>query len=250
MNVLCISFKSWNQEHPIQQIRALYTARTCCVYPSNLEIKNILYNAVKTYQSDILLCISFKFWNQEHPIQQQFPNLPKERVVYILQILKSRTSYTTIAMRAAYLTKLCISFKFWNQEHPIQLIMPVSQKFFSCVYPSNFEIKNILYNSMNYLDKKENVVYILQILKSRTSYTTKHGNRNKDLRLCISFKFWNQEHPIQRFVSVYCWNAVVYILQILKSRTSYTTPVTPSQAVPCCVYPSNFEIKNILYNFN
>ena len=221
--MLCISFKSWNQEHPIQPSKRPYPRRTRCVYPSNLEIKNILYNPLLLdikewmvvyilqilesrtsyttmqlqWRVPLLLCISFKFWNQEHPIQLVFRKVYSIQVVYILQILKSRTSYTTVILNP--FGKLC------------------------CVYPSNLEIKNILYNRDLSSSGWLRVVYILQILKPRTSYTTMSEPTMPAHALCISFKPWNQEHPIQRSIVYLKWQTVVYILQILKSRTSYTT---------------------------
>ena len=113
----------------------------------------------------------------------------------------------------------------------------------------NLEIKNILYNEFDYFNLFTRVVYILQILKSRTSYTTEecvseivdgcvypsnleiknilyniHDHLHILTKLCISFKSWNQEHPIQHVWVDTDGSVVVYILQILKSRTSYTTP--------------------------
>ena len=199
------------------------TTRARCVYPSNLEIKNILYNCRPWFHF-------------------AFP------VVYILQILKSRTSYTTLSHYIVLLLWLCISYNSWNQEHPIQRQPRKKFELHRCVYPSNLEIKNILYN---------------------TSFTW-----SKSRQLCISFKSWNQEHPIQQATEVlsnmggcvYPSNLeiknilynkhyrygypyrVVYILQILKSRTSYTTILILNAINNCCVYPSNLEIKNILYN--
>ena len=143
------------------------------------------------------LCISFKSWNQEHPIQPTAEGNEKDKVVYILQILKSRTSYTTIRFLA---------------------IADIS-----CVYPSNLEIKNILYNMSPCPRPRKVVVYILQILKSRISYTMGGSHVSSLLLLCISFKSWNQEYPIQ-----------------FSKRLR-----TEDQR---CVYPSNLEIKNILYN--
>ena len=42
---------------------------------------------------------------------------------------------------------------------------------------------------------------------------------------------------------------VVYILQILSSIRSYTTLNGDTFANVCCVYPSNFVIDKILYNY-
>ena len=213
-----------NQEHPIQPGGDPSTFRYGCVYPSNLEIKNILYIIRRVLALDL--------------------------VVYILQILKSRTSsYTTVQETEDTRDLLCISFKSWNQEHPIQPWCVKSYSSICCVYPSNLEIKNILYNRRSDDAARPAVVYILQILKSRTSYTTISlcqalrprcvypsnleiknilYNDTTDIictaLLCISFKSWNQEHPIQ-----------------LR---------TPQQSLRAsCVYPSNLEIKNILYNW-
>ena len=219
--------------------------------------------------------------------------------MYILQILKSRTSYTTNHFDLTKDAVLCISFKSWNQEHPIQHTKLKNSPSLRCVYPSNLEIKNILYNLLGFFAARHRVVYILQILKSRTSYTTifitfvigiscvypsnleiknilynGKAQTNNSGSLCISFKSWNQEHPIQLPTVVsFCVSCcvypsnleiknilynvslarnlsstVVYILQILKSRTSYTTAYFRHGQYNCCVYPSNLEIKNILYN--
>ena len=273
--MLCISFKSWNQEHPIQPLSESDCTYKCCVYPSNLGIKSILYNACKLFDKLglvvyilqilksrasyttgyissvflLLLCISFKSWNQEHPIQRNTRTLRQiaccvypsnlgiksilyneEReailqnlVVYILQILESRASYTTSLENLLQPIALCISFKSWNQEHPIQRISwrPISSP--GCVYPSNLGIKSILYNGRKIRHASTYVVYILQILESRASYTTSIANINMMEVLCISFKSWNQEHPIQLHTSVCVFEC-------------------------SCVYPSNLGIKSILYN--
>ena len=144
----------------------------CCVYPSNLGIKSILYNISAKYINKlivvyilqilesrasytttliythiyIMLCISFKSWNQEHPIQLVPAANLVSQVVYILQILESRASYTTRPAHASKGHPLCISFKSWNQEHPIQLRLHSLAQVRGCVYPSNLGIKSILYN--------------------------------------------------------------------------------------------------------
>ena len=145
---LCISFKSWNQEHPIQPFIYVRHVVNRCVYPSNFEIKNILYNNEVSLRKSSMLCISFKSWNQKHPIQlMQSLSAAPCCCVYpsnfeIKNILYNCSTIQCVA------TKLCISFKFWNQEHPIQHSEHVIGLRLSCVYPSNFEIKNILYNSI------------------------------------------------------------------------------------------------------
>ena len=98
-------------------------------------------------------------------------------VVYILQILKSRASYTTEWCAICKGAQLCISFKSWNQEHPIQQERERENNNYGCVYPSNLEIKSILYNPVQELVHADWVVYILQILKSRASYTTRTSRK-------------------------------------------------------------------------
>ena len=220
---LCISFKSWNQEHPIQLLPTLYMYSSSCVYPSNLESRTSYttntYRAVPTRS----LRISFKSWNQEHPIQPIRVRLRVSfRCVYPSNLEIKNILYNNINLERAK-QLLCISFKSWNQEHPIQPKRLRLQAVLRCVYPSNLEIKSILYNVQKIMRLLHHVVYILQILKSRTSYTTGSAELSSIAKLCISFKSWNQEHPIQLLLDAWFSFCVVYILQILKSRTSYTT---------------------------
>ena len=144
----------------------------CCVYPSNLEIKSILYN----------------FHHHQHYYYL---------VVYILQILKSRASYTTSNV--------------------------ISPMLLSCVYPSNLEIKSILYNCTAPRHSGYFVVYILQILKSRASYTTE----DVESVMCYSCVYPSNLEIKSILYNRYLFRtacaSVVYILQILKSRASYTT---------------------------